>query len=192
MTQFEIMWREKFGPIPPLGYRLRDSLEGRWTRFHALPKSKRYADNDKDRSIILSRANALACELFKNQESFWLAASRADESLKYKSFNTDPYTIQSRDLPKTFSWSDPAEAPEDRIIWSTHSRLCNWSSTAFDDIFSKIANEEDYGVIFAASDMSSILAPYDGGFDIIVSEPERADKLREKYPSWLPEREDGL
>ena len=80
MTQFEIIWREKCGPTPPLGYRLRDNFPGTWIRFHALPKSKPYAENDEDRFIILSRANALACELFKNQEPFWLAATRVDKS----------------------------------------------------------------------------------------------------------------
>ena len=192
MTQFEIIWRDRFGLVPPVGYRLRDSSRGSWIRFHASPKSKRYAEHDEERSVILSRANILASELFEHHQPFWLVSSRVDENLTDINFEPKKYVIRSRELPKLFNWSDLTEAPEDRIRWATYSKLFCWSANAFDDVFLKIANDEDYGIIFATPDMSSILAPYDGGFDVISTDTNLVETLRKKYPSWLSEREDGL
>jgi len=188
MSQFENLWRENYGAIPPLGYRLRESFPNRWIRFHSLPNSKRYADTHEERTIILNRANELACEILNIDEPFWLAASRMDENPEMVNYGFPPFTVNSRQLPKVYGWMDP----EDQISFSTYSKQTSWQIGEFDDVFSKIAEEEDYGVIFATLDLSSIFIPYDGGFDIIISNPKRVAELNKKYSNYLSTREDGL
>lgn len=188
MTQFESLWQESYDSIPPLGYRLRECLPNRWVRFHSLPDSKRYADTHEERTIILNRANELAGEILNVDEPFWLAASRADENPNFINHSFPPFTVDSRQLPKVHSWTDT----QDLISFSTYSKQTIWRTGDFNDVFSKIAEDEEHGVIFATLDLSSIFAPYDGGFDLIFSNPKGVSKLSRKYPSYLSAREDGL
>nr|WP_156809766.1 hypothetical protein [Riemerella columbina] len=37
-----------------------------------------------------------------------------------------------------------------------------------------------------------LIAPYDGGMDIIVPSTQQRDRLKNKYKDWLSHREDGL
>jgi hypothetical protein len=74
--EFTSAWKGVFNDAPPLGYELRDRFTDNWTRFHALPRSKRYADTDDEQQIILSRANELATECFDQKEAVWLITAK--------------------------------------------------------------------------------------------------------------------
>lgn len=62
-NDFQKLWRKAFGELPPLGYFLRKAVPERWTRFHSLPESKRYAKNDDEKAIIRDRSGSFD-ELF--------------------------------------------------------------------------------------------------------------------------------
>jgi len=192
MTNFENLWRKNFGNTPPLGHRLREKFSSRWIRFHALPISKRYADNDAEYSVIISRANTLMNEIFDSDEALYIVSSRADKIPSVTNYDIFPYTKNSRRLSYAFSWMDPESEPADRFTWSTHSKKLAWNEGQFNDVFLKIADEEDYGILFANSDLSSLVAPYDGGYDLILENTKVAQTLRKKYMSWTSPRSDGL
>ena len=46
--------------------------------------------------------------------------------------------------------------------------------------------------MFISNKENCILAPYDGGMDIIVESQEKRDELKVKYKDWLSTREDGM
>lgn len=175
-----------------MGYRLRELISNRWVRLHSLPNSKRYAETEGEYDLILSRANSLANELFECNESIWVTSSRPDDIVGIIEHGPSPYTKERGKLKHTFNWTDPTEAPEDRIIWSTHAITTKWNTQTFDDVFLRIADDEDYGILFIKYDMSCILAPYDGGFDLIVKNSSDVQTLKRKYSSWLSSRADGL
>jgi hypothetical protein len=49
---------------PPVGYKLRDAYRDVWVRFHSLPESKRYAEDESEYTVVLERYNTVLAELF--------------------------------------------------------------------------------------------------------------------------------
>lgn len=54
-----------------------------------------------------------------------------------------------------------------------------------------IANWE-LSAFFVALDGQVIIAPYDGGVDVILKDEPTRDACREKYRDWLSAHESGL
>lgn len=46
--------------------------------------------------------------------------------------------------------------------------------------------------MFVCPSQKCIVAPYDGGVDIILDTTENRDKIKSRYQDWLSPREDGL
>lgn len=192
MRTFKSLWHERFPGTPPIGYRLRGQVPTRWIRLHSLPRSKRYPGTPEEYGTVLDRANQLAEELFKEGDLFWLVASRPNGNPN--EVTVDPeFCVQTNfDLPKVFSWEDAQEKVEDRVRWSTHAKLLTWHSKLYNEIFQKIADDEEYGILFTTANLSSILAPYDGGFDLILANAGAVLEVKSKFRSWLSDRENFL
>ena len=46
--------------------------------------------------------------------------------------------------------------------------------------------------MFVSLSKKCVIAPYDGGVDVIVDSTEKRDRLKAKYVDWLSDREDGM
>lgn len=66
-----------------------------------------------------------------------------------------------------------------------------WKRNSKNEILKAIADDE-IRAMFICPLKDCIIAPYDGGVDIIVDSIEKRDELKLKYKDWLSEREDGL
>ena len=192
MRSFRSLWRERFPGTPPIGYRLREQVPTRWIRFHSLPRSKRYPGTPNEYGAVLDRANQLAEQLFKEGDLFWLVSSRPDHDPSIVSYDPDRFAQTNYGLPKVFSWEDEHEEVEDRVRWSSHAKLLTWRSNVYDKIFQKVADNDEYGILFTTANLSSILAPYDGGFDLILANAGELLAVKSKFSSWLSDREDFL
>lgn len=186
MTSFKTLWASRYGVIPPIGYRIRDALSARWTRLHALPNSKQYADCDDERAVIVSRANRLATDMFGEGRPFWLASSRLRPDPSFINYEPDYFARLNWDLPESFTWKDYLEEPEDRLLWDVHAASLIWRENAFDSLFQKIANEEEFEIIFVSHDMDYMLAPYDGGFDLVLPNSEMVAEWTTRFSDWRP------
>ncbi|MEM6648741.1 MAG: hypothetical protein AAF603_00660, partial [Pseudomonadota bacterium] len=116
----------------------------------------------------------------------WLMASRPEYDLDTISFDPAMFTIDTYNLDKVSSFIDLKDDPEDLPKWSTYAKELTWRPSLFDDIFLKIAEDEEYGITFAKLDMSLLLAPYDGGFDLILPSSNKVQEWRNKFKEWLP------
>ena len=45
-------WAAQWSPCPPVGHELRVIHPDRWVRFHSLPGSKRYAEDDAEYATL--------------------------------------------------------------------------------------------------------------------------------------------
>ena len=57
------LWENRWSSADPLGYELRVEYADQWVRFHSLPDSKRYAENDAEYDEILRRHLTVLREL---------------------------------------------------------------------------------------------------------------------------------
>jgi hypothetical protein len=66
--------------------------------------------------------------------------------------------------------------------------LKNWRSNSKNDILRAIADDE-IRAMFICPSKNCIVAPYDGGVDIIVDSSKKRDELKVQYRDWLSDRE---
>ncbi|MFZ3566783.1 hypothetical protein ACNYS0_07350 [Streptomyces sp. BH034] len=53
------LWQQHWPNCPPVGYKLRDPYRDLWVRFHSLPESKRYAEDESEYAVVLERYNTV-------------------------------------------------------------------------------------------------------------------------------------
>jgi hypothetical protein len=56
-------WQEWWRQCRPVGYELRGCARATWVRFHTLPGSRRYAEDDSEYAEILRRHHVLLGEM---------------------------------------------------------------------------------------------------------------------------------
>ena len=65
-------WFVKFPGCEPVAHRLRAAFPARWVRFHNLPGSKRYPDDQDEYATVLGRQNRILDELVGGEASIIL------------------------------------------------------------------------------------------------------------------------
>ncbi|MFN3209331.1 MAG: hypothetical protein ACE369_10080 [Roseovarius sp.] len=157
-----------------------------WTRFHALPESKRYPENDEEVGIILDRANTLATECFGERACVWIAAAY------YSDFALEIDDLPSRlNLSKAMVWIDENQKPGDQMEWSVFASRLEWKRSCLDRLFREIADDRERAVLFS-EETQTVFAPYDGGFDIVSLHPGKILQLERTYRPWMSSRSDKL
>jgi hypothetical protein len=194
--EFQDFWAKNFPEIPPINHLFKHLLKGRWLRIHSLPDAKRYAETPEEWDILLHRQNTVFADLmpvdtpvcivsgiYSNEEKVFEAS--VFEGLPY--FKTMEFTeLEALDMFKlSKEWYDegvkftPCFAEE---IYKPH---------IFDSILKSIANDE-WRLFFINPINLSIIAPYDGGVDLIFKDEKTRRFYKKKYAQWLSDREDGM
>ncbi len=176
-------WARYYDGIPPLGHMLRCEVPDRWTRFHALPESKRLADTPAERAIILDRANRLADRPFGLSGALWLSAVTGP------GFGQGP--VRRHRLVRAMEFADEDPCDEESRIRAVHANRVDWRPGAFDRLFGEIAEDQERALFFDPG-TGVVLAPYDGGFDIICAGQGQRTALEQEFRRWMSARPDKL
>lgn len=182
LDSFQREWSHHHSKTTPLAHQLR--LDGRrpWVRFHALPDSKRYADDEAEEREILRRANALGAEVLDVSADCWLVECRIEE------YST-PYWKPTRLAPgTTLRYLEP----EEDFHWSAKVTETRWESGAFDNLLGETARDQTGPTLWMNRANGAIFAPYDGGFDIFPSSWNEVERLKQRYSNWLSSHPQGL
>ena len=100
-----ILWAGRWPDCRPIDHELRHCAADRWVRFHSLPESKRYAEDDDEYAEVLRRHNTVLDELL-----------------------TTSTGVQSA-LVITCSWSDgPEQVPREETLEGLPPRATYWQS----------------------------------------------------------------
>jgi hypothetical protein len=62
--EFKKLWTENYPNTAPISHLFKNDYSNRWFRIHSLPESKRYANNENEWKILLSRQNEIMTDLF--------------------------------------------------------------------------------------------------------------------------------
>lgn len=168
-------WAKFYGNRLPLSWMLRTDATVPWVRYHALPGSKRYAENDAEEAIILSRANVIGNRLLGRASPCWQIETRTDEM------------ADAGELVGTFKESDDPDEP----VWSIYVQAVEWRAGMFDSQFRAIADDE-YRALWMSRSDGAVFAPYDGGFDLFPCSVEQVSALKAEHPDWLSSHPEGL
>lgn len=182
-ASFEAAWRRQWPDNEPIAYELPSSE--RWVRFHSLPESKRYAENESEYGVVIHRHRAILDELAR-------AAGDAGAEV----------------VVVTCSWSAGATPhPRSAPVAAVSPSAGHWRSVRGDDdpeswthlflerfqlgderleqLLRIVADDQTAGVLIADPELRWLFHPYDGGADVYPSTTAERDRLRATFSAWL-------
>lgn len=194
MTTSEFMrhWHEHYPGAPPVGYLLRDAFPERWFRIHSLPEAQRYAVTPWEHRELLRRQNALITRLIGDGGHLVLLRTGYSDGPLPRRPDGGPGRLPP---PGRRLLGIPAGDDDDGTPgWYTHTFMGNhaWRPGSMNDLLRLVAREELTGVLFVGVERPCVIAPYDGGVDVILASEEERDRERSAHAAWLSPYPSGL
>ena len=182
---FENAWTQFHLGEPPIGWMLLGEGAANRLRFHSLPASKRYADTDEERSLLLGRQNVLAFEVLGDRPC-WLVQAHwvLQPGERDVADQHDPFRA-TREWKLDFAFEILEDDGEEGRPWRVHAAQARWAPGRFDDLLLSIADEKAGPTLWMGTD-GAIFAPYDGGVDLFLPGAEAVQRLAAQHPDWLP------
>ncbi len=193
---FQAFWDKHYPDMLPINYLLKLQLKHRWLRIHSLPDAKRYAETTEEWNILLERQNTLFKNLMESNKQILIVSgiySNTEKAFDKAIFNDLPYfkTLNFKDLAPIDMHKISTDWADEGVKFTPCFVAENYAPNGFDTILKSIANDE-WRLFFLIPDNKRIIAPYDGGVDIIFENESALSFYKIKYKDWLSKREDGL
>ncbi|PKK37048.1 hypothetical protein BWI96_09230 [Siphonobacter sp. SORGH_AS_0500] len=192
---FQKLWTLNYPDTVPISYLFKHDYSERWFRIHSLPNSKRYAEDESEWQILLSRQNEIITDFFGLETPFLIVAEEYNWG-----DNRQIHITDEEDIFKPFSFvrldnielnKIDSEEYNEPDIYRPAFALTIWKPKYHDNLLREIAND-NIRAYFISFDKNVIVAPYDGGVDFILKDITTKENYKNKYRQWLSEREDGL
>ena len=189
-TEFINYWNKEYPDSLPIGHEIK-SPQKRWFRIHSLPNSKRYAETESEYKIILDRQNQLIKDLIGEGSEIFITFGLYTNDItnnnykKLTDFNKF-LKITTFDLHE-----ERPEYYEKGVFLDIYVMIDTWKKDQKNELLKAIADDKIMAMIICPS-KKCLIAPYDGGVDIIVDSENYRNQLKLKYKNWLSKRDDGL
>jgi len=196
MANFRSAWERHYPDCPPIGFMMPVGETEHWVRFHSLPGSRRTAENNSERRMLLGRQNRLADDVLGDGNACWLVQScwEHPDGEQDISNPSDPFwACREYDLSFAFHFfdSDDDEA-EEGVGWNVHAGLTQWRSGGFDTLLLAIADWQIAPTLWMSTSTGAVFAPYDGGVDLFLPDLTIVERLRRTHSDWLSPHPLGL
>jgi hypothetical protein len=191
--QFKSFWTSTYPDTVLIQHHFRHNFTDRWFRIHSLPDSKRYAEDETEWKILLGRHNEIISDLLDNGSNFILVTG-GHTSENYIELHPIDEVKSIQEIP--FVSLDPIDlhkiSPDEYDSGQFYTPMFaeqSWQLHKFDNLLKDIA-EDNLRAFFISVDKELIIAPYDGGVDLILKDTKTRDFYKQKYSDWLSSRED--
>jgi hypothetical protein len=168
-------WQKRYPETLPISYQFKWKLPTRWIRIYSLPDAQRYPNDKTDWDILLSRQNTVIDHLITPGTPIqWVWNWLEHDSHIFKAFPLARLGVfQNVDAETEFeSW----------LLDDT------WKSKRFDTFLIMIADESMRAFMIAPD---CLIAPYDGGMDIVFNDALVAQDFKRHFADWVSPRDDG-
>lgn len=186
-------WHERFPNCEPVSHWMRTAFRDRWVRFHSLPESKRYPEDESEYQIALQRHNCILWELLEGERDVVLLTTGYSETPEpvrsYDELSTlDPNAKPWQTIAKHNVSSDFA----DPTYWHVFASALEWESSLFNPLIRLVADDVVANVMVVHPECRWLLHPYDGGMDVIAETPAAKGRLRAAHKDWLSALASGM
>jgi hypothetical protein len=197
--EFQPIWSAATGKMPPVTYLFQGEFQDRWFRIHSLPESKRYADTPAEWQLLLQRQHTLLKDLLGAEKRLLLFTGyythgEAEHATGFQDFIAREAAFRELSftpLPTVDLHVLDSEVYEPGAhYWPLLAELAP-NAPQLEAILCAIADDISRAV-FIGEHSHVLVAPYDGGVDIILPSSQLRDRYRHKYSAWLSARADGL
>jgi hypothetical protein len=194
--EFQDFWAKNFTGIPPINHLFKHLLNEHWLRIHSLPEAKRYANTPEEWSDLMHRQNTLFADLMPVDDPICIVSgiySNEEKVFDKTVFDELPYfkTMKFEGLDSLDMFELSQDWYDEGVKFTPCFAEEVYTPGVFDDILKSIANDE-WRLFFLDPKSLTIIAPYDGGVDLIFKDVITRQAYRKKYAAWLSEREDGM
>jgi hypothetical protein len=174
------LWRARWPSTPPIASRLRGAYPDLWVRFHSLPDSKRYPEDEGEYAVVLDRYNAVLDELFAGKDVYIVTPTWSEDS-------AEP-SLQ----PDGTFWLSVSREETDMSKLHLFIVRRPWERGCADSLLRDVADWKITEVFITDAGMQRIHHPYDGGADVFLATPAERDSLRRRHRDWLSIHPSGL
>lgn len=194
-ADFEAAWETHWPTCRPIGDELRGCAARRWVRFHSLPGSKRYADDEAEYAELLSRHFALLNHLRS------LTPTPTPEVVVVTAAwsNSSQHAEREPDLRRAFpdatpwrTFPDGGADPVDPMWTHLYLGVAPLDPAALTPLLRLVADDGTADVIIGDRQARWLYHPYDGGGDVFAPNEDARHALRAKYGDWLSTHPRGL
>lgn len=188
LTKF---WGAEFEDFVPEAYNLKHKFRNRWVRFHSLPESKRYPENEYEYLEVLRRHNVLLQKLCGNESRLFVVVPEYSE----ESAPAQPETKLQELFSTGKHWWTLHQHEADanyESYWHLHASEVKFTGDELDSLFRMVANDEVGNVLIVCPGTRIVYHPYDGGADVVLASTQERDRLKEQLREWLSSHPDGL
>jgi hypothetical protein len=174
--RFLTRWNALYPETPPINYLFKRLLPTRWARIHSLPGAKRYPQTTDEWRELECRQNAVIDHLVSHMTNVRIVINVIE---------IDNYLFKAFDLENIGVFVDE----EGEAVFQSFMFETTWESHTLNPLLAMIAGDQMRAFIIAPD---CLIAPYDGGMDIILKDPHTCWEFKRQFKSWLSSRADGL
>jgi hypothetical protein len=174
--RFLTRWNALYPETPPINYLFKRLLPKRWARIHSLPEAKRYPQTKDEWRELERRQNAVIDHLVPQMTSVRIVINFIE---------IDNYLFKAFDLENIGVFVDE----EGEAVFQSFMFETTWESHTLNPLLALIAGDQMRAFIMAPD---CLIAPYDGGMDIILKDPHTCWEFKRRFKAWLSIRADGL
>jgi hypothetical protein len=178
-SAFLQLWQSRYPQTPPVSYLLKQRLTDRWARIHSLPKAKRYADTNAEWEVLLHRQVTVMSDLLGDAAQVRMVLN------SYKASHPLP-----KMKPVTYlgEFADDADHESSARVHA-HLVITGLDGKSLTPLLKLVADDRLRAFFVGGN---CLIAPYDGGMDVILENVAVCREFKAKYAVWLSERADGL
>jgi len=195
VNKFRSSWQQYFPNCPPISHFFRDCLADRWFRFHSLPESKRYAEDETEVAELLARQNTVLLDVIGTDNECILVSGNHSSSPPLEEQCPALSDFEFQDFV-TLSKQDcdpvDLEPDEEPVYLSLFCGAHKLKRGSLDEVLICVADEKIVNFFVVSCERERIFAPYDGGVDIILKDTKERDEFKTKYKDWLSSHPAGL
>jgi hypothetical protein len=175
-ARFVTRWNALYPETPPINYLFKRFLPKRWARIHSLPEAKRYPQTNDEWRELERRQNAVIDHLIPQMTNVRIVINAIE---------IDNYLFKAFDMENIGVFFDE----EGEAVFQSFMFETIWESHTLNPLLHMIDGNQMRAFIMAPD---CLIAPCDGGMDIILKDPHTCWDFKRRFKAWLSKREDGL
>jgi hypothetical protein len=174
--RFLTYWNALYPETPPIHQFFKHRLSNRWARIHSLPEAKRYPDTKAEWEELERRQNAVIDSLIPQGAQIRIVINFIEiDNHLFKAFNLENIGVFVDQDGET--------------VYQSFQFFTTWESHSLNPFLNMIAGEQLRAFIIGPD---CLIAPYDGGMDLILKDAHTCWAFKRKFENWLSSRLDGL
>jgi hypothetical protein len=185
-------WHFQFPNCEPISHRMRTAFHTRCVRFHSLPCSKRYAEDEAEYRILLNRHNQILGELIDREQRVVLLTTGHSETSDVVFPEPELRMLDPNAKLWRSVWMGDQVGFAEQTYWHVFASERQWRPGLLDSIIRLVADWAVVNIMVVDPECSWLFCPYDGGMDVILESAAARDWLRSSHSDWLSPRADGL